>query len=354
MKGIKRTIAFSLALLAVLSLVFVGSAAEIGEDIPTVFINNEAWYKYQLLPLIVRNDAPCVAFSVFASFDFLSVEYDENINCCLISSDDGKFISVNTEKGRYLTSSGERGNITVFAHDREYYLSADIAASALGLKTELAFFYDKDVIRIYSEQNLQSLSILIDHYIASPDITYGGSSSPGGYANRKDVVSIFADITDLKTAEIKEIMELCESANITMTYAVDADFVKNKKNFSLLADIASEGHTFAISADPSDRVDVLDQIEECNKYLMRLFKKKSLIVYGISSRFDIKEKGYTILSRPTNISEISILKNINFDRVGIIYLDQTDTVNLSKIFFIASEAIRAGKQLSAINQLTGK
>ena len=354
MKLFKRNIAFLMAFIILFSIISIGSASAIGENIPTIFINNEAWYKYRILPLVMINDEPCVPISVFAGFDFLNVSYDESNSCCLISSDSGEYISINTKNCRYLTHSGERGDIIVSSSERENYISAKTAAKALGIGVELTVFYDKDVIRFYVEEEMQSLEILIDYYIESPDITQGSASSSGGSITRKEIFSAVADISQLPINTIQSLLELAESTSATMTFAIDAEFVANKKNLSLLLNMAASGHSFAISIDPESEKDALTQAEECNKYLTMLLKKKSLLICGTEDDAALSEKGYIIMNSMTNISYISNVDNINFNRTNVVNFDKIDMMNMSKFIAIVRAAEENGKTVSALNQLTGK
>lgn len=353
MRFIKQSLAFLLAIILILPIIFFSSVSAIGENIPTIFIDNEAWYKYRLLPLIMYEEEHCVPISVFSGFDFLGVSFNEIYGCYLITSETGEFLSVNTEKGRYLDHRGERGNITVLRGEKEYYISAVKAAEVLGLGIELTVFYDKDVVRLYSKEELQPLEILIDYYVASPDSIIG-SASPGGAISRSDIFSAVADISDVKTDVINTLLDLADSINVTMTFAVNAEFVSNNKNLPILLKIAASGHTFAISIDPESDIDPLSQAEKCNDLLYQLFKQKTLLVLGSNDKSRLSEKGYTVLSNMQKISEISSIESLNLKRVRLIFFDSTNMMNQSKFIAIARAVSDAGKKVAALNPLTGK
>lgn len=346
-----KKISLILAFAIVLPLLFSGTALAEEEDIPTIFINNDAWYKNSLLPLITKGTEQLVPISVFAAFDHISISYKEIYGCYLIEGDDGSFISI-SNSGRYLTHLGERGDIAVADGKSELYISAVTAASVLGVGLEHAVFYDKDVLRLYHQEKLQSLEILIDYYITSAD-SYIGSAGIGGAAIRRETFSFFADISDMSGADIKKLLAAASDNGISMTFAVDSDFVSNKKNHSLMLDISAAGHTFAVSIDASGEKDPATQVSECNRLLYTLLKKKTFLLLTTLRKNELKAKGFILLNDSYRLSGISTATSVNFTINDTIYFDRVNDENTAKFKSIISEAKANGRTVTALNMLAG-
>ncbi len=357
MHNFKRKTALFLALLILFPFLFSGRAGSVSieENIPTIFIDNDAWYKYQISPLKKVGDELCIPISVFAAFDFLTVTEDKAAGCFLISSRDGKFLSVSIQSSRYLTHEGKPGDITVTKDDREYYISAEKSAEALGIKTEKAFFYDKDIIRLYAEEELTSLEVLIDFYVVYPNMLQGGPGFGTGTGKHRDTVSAIADISDLGNEEFESLTNLINELGITVTYGVDKAFVKNKKNIPFIIKAAAEGHAFVISVKNTKfDTDIVRDIKECDLLLSRIIHKKTMAVIGTTERTDIIDSGYTVLANTERISNITGIDNLDFKKTNLIEFDIVNQLNLSKIMAIVFKAKLGGIDFYAIDHLCGK
>ncbi|MBQ8208586.1 MAG: hypothetical protein IJZ89_07635 [Clostridia bacterium] len=348
----KRKIAFILAFAIALPLLFSGAIMAEDEDIPTIFINNEAWYKNSLLPLMVRDGEQLVPISVFSAFDHITISYKEAYNCYLIESDDGKFISVSTENGRYLAHTGERGDITVLTGESELYISARITADILGLGLEEAVFYDKNVLRFHYDKHLESLEILIDYYISASD-SFIGSAGIGGSAIRRETFSFFADLSDMKAQDIRTLLDAASEQGISMTFAIPSGFAAGRKNQALLFEIAAAGHTLAISIDNESMDDPLTQAKKCNSEIYSLLKKKTLLVLTSGGKNELRAVGYTILNNSFRISGTSGSASVNFTINDMIFFDKVNEENIAKFNDIISEAKSKGRTVTAINALAG-
>ncbi|MBE6538906.1 MAG: hypothetical protein E7671_05535 [Ruminococcaceae bacterium] len=349
MKSLKKGAALLLAFILVIPLVFCGPVSASGNDIPTIFIDNEAWYKYSILPLIRKNGEPCVPVSVFSGLDSFSESYDSVYNCYVISSED-RYISINEENGRYLTHSGEIGDITTDKTDRELYVSAQKIASVLEIKIETTVFEGTEVIRFCLGDSLQPLSSLIELYRSSSAI--GGIGFEGGEANRRSVFSVITDISSLEYDDIRALLDMCDSTGIKMTFAADSTFMSQNQNLQFLTEIAAKGHSIAISINKKSKESPTTQAEKCNSVLYRIFKQKTLLILGKTDE-TLKSKGYKELNNLPTVTKTASTGNINFNKTRLILLDSVEKINLSKLTAITSAAKENGKEVIALNPLTG-
>ena len=347
-----RRISFIIALTLVLPLLFSGPVSAEEENIPTIFVNNEAWYKNSLLPLIAEDGDYLVPISVFSSFDHLEVEYEEVYKCYIIESENGAFVSVSAEKGRYLDQNDECGDIKTYLGKSEPYISVWKIAELLGLGIEHAVFYDKDVLRLYYEEELQPLEILIDYYITAID-SFIGTAGIGGTAIRRKTFSFFTDISKMNSTDIRNLLNATSEQGISMTFAIPCGFASEKKNQSILFEIVASGHTFAVSIDGSSDKSPLEQISECNAELYTLLKKKTLLVISSSAKNELKANGYIVLNDSFRISGLNSASDVNFNINDIIYFDKITSENILKFNNIISEAKANGRTVTAISALAG-
>ncbi len=348
----KRKFCFFLAVLTIFMLLFpVASVAE-EEDIPTIFIGNEAWYKSSLLPLITINDEFLVPISVFLSFEHLSLNFSDEYSCYIIERNDGDFISISAENGRFFSGGSNRGSIQIHKGKNELYISAKTVSDILGLEFEHAVFYDKDIVRIYYNENVLPLEILIDYYITSAS-SFVGSAGVGGVAIRRDIFSFFTDLSEKSTAEINELLDIINDYGISMTFAMSLDFISQKKNSEFITDLASTGHTFAVSIDEKSDIRPIDQAALFNDKLYNLVKKKTLIALSSAEKNELRSKGFILLNDGFRISNLNDNANINFNINSSIFFDRINSENIIKFKNIVTGAKSNGRTVTAINALAG-
>ncbi len=347
-----RSLCVFMALAILLTLLFLPNVNADEEDIPTIFIGNEAWYKNSILPLITKDEEHLIPISVLGSFDCLSISYKEEFDCYLIKRDDGRFISVSSENGRYLSHDGTRGDIAVFGGDNELYISAHTVLEILGIGFEHAVFYDKDIVRLYLDESLQPLEILIDYYVTLAD-GYTGSAGIGGIAVKREVFSFFSDISDMNNAEIYALLDAASEQGISMTFALSEKFISQSKNIPIILNMAGAGHTFAIKTDQNSENSHTEQAKAINEKLYSLIKRKTLLILSSGGKNELRDMGFILLNDSYRLSNIGSASTVNFNINDTIFFDKITTDNITKFKEIIAEAKESGKTVTAINALVG-
>lgn len=348
----KRFLYLFLAFVMLNSLIFIPGINADEEDIPTIFIGNEAWYKHSILPLVTKDGEPLVPISVFGAFDFISTSYKEEYNCYLIKKNDGKFISISASNGRYLSHDETRGDITVSTDENEIYISAITVTEILDIGFESAVFYDKNIVRFYLDETLQPLEILIDYYVTLADSDVG-SAGIGGVAVRREVFSFFSDISDMSAAEINALIAASTEQGISMTFAISEKFISQSKNIPLILNIAATGHTFAIKTSQNSDSSQTEQAIETNEKLYSIAKRKTLLVLSEGNKSELKSMGFIPLNESYRLTNISGASAVNFNINDTIFFDKITTENINKFKEIIAEAKDNGKTVTAINALVG-
>lgn len=341
-----------LALMALLTLLFLPSINADEEDIPTIFIGNEAWYKHSILPLITKDGEQLVPISVFGSFDCLSTSFREEYNCYLIKKNDGKFVSISADNGRYLSHDGTRGDIAVSNGENEIYISALTVSEILEIGFEHAVFYDKNIVRFYLDEVLQPLEILIDYYVTLAD-NYIGSAGISGVAVRRDVFSFFSDISSMSHAEINALIGASSDQGISMTFAISENFVSQRKNIPLILNMAAAGHTFAVKIEQNSEASQTEQIAAVNKKLYALVKRKTLLFLSQGNKNELRSMGFIPLNDSYRLSNIGDAATVNFNINDTVFFDKINTDSITRFKEIIAKAKVGGKTITAINALVG-
>ena len=349
----KKRYLFLIAVVALLTLLFLPSINADEEDIPTIFIGNEAWYKHSILPLITKDGEQLVPISVFGSFDCLSTSFREEYNCYLIKKNDGKFVSISADNGRYLSHDGTRGDIAVSKGENEIYISALTVSEILEIGFEHAMFYDKDIVRLYLDEVLQPLEILIDYYV-TPAYNYIGSAGIAGVAVRRDIFSFFSDISNMSSEEINALIDASSEQGISMTFAISENFVSQRKNIPLILNMAAAGHTFAIKIEQNSEISQAEQAASVNEKLYDLVKRKTLLFLSQGNKNELKSMGFIPLNDSYRLSNIGDAATVNFSINDTVFFDKINPDSIARFKEIIAKAKAGGKTVTAINALVGK
>lgn len=343
---------FLIALTLLCQITTITGAGTEETNMPTIFVNNEAWYKSALLPLKLENDEPLVPISFFSALNNISVSYNSTFECYLISDADGRFVSILPKTKRYLSHTGERGSLLMFQEEEEPYVSANTVAEILELGTEMAEFYGNKVLRVYKETHLQKMDILIDYYKSANASTIG-TRGEVKEAAKIHCFSFFADLILMNEEELELLISATEEENITMTFAMPLSFIENRKNQKTVIRLASMGHTFAVKTEEYTPLSPEEQARLFNKFYYELLKNQTLLVLPSSSKKELKENGFVILDNSFRLSGTSGAASVNFDVNNMIFFDKINEENLAKFKDILTKARENGIVVKAINALAG-
>lgn len=274
-KVLLKNVAVILLSLLLFTALTAAPAAE--ETIPTIYLDDEVWYKYSLLPLIVKGDDYCVPVSVFDGYASINYGYNKEYETHLFEDDGGMFLSVKNDGSSY-SSTGIKKNIAFFEENGQFYISASAVAEVFGLLTESGNYYGTDVIRISREPSELSLKNLVDF---SKKIISVPSSEPGNDGDddsgqQKDYKGSFAVIADFTVTDFDTtfaLLSAIEETETPVTAEVNRDFLKNPSSRQVLARLAAAGCGFAIKA-----ADGKDEADFCSDLLYEYFGERTLLV----------------------------------------------------------------------------
>ncbi len=130
----KYTFPALLLTLALTLAVFPASAAE--NNIPSIIVNDDEWYRDSTTPLTVRDGKYCVPAEVFTMFDYIRVTQPKEGNLLIINTTNGAYISILYMEQKAAVNGKIYDNIGVFRRSEKYYVDAYLTAEALGISCE--------------------------------------------------------------------------------------------------------------------------------------------------------------------------------------------------------------------------
>ncbi len=113
------------------------SAAGETEELPSIFHNDEAWYKDGAAPLLCRKDVYYVPAELFDLFENIRVTSPTEENLLICNTSDDRYISILFEKSRAAVNGEIAENISVFRDGGVTYVDAVQVAGTVGIMTEM-------------------------------------------------------------------------------------------------------------------------------------------------------------------------------------------------------------------------
>lgn len=159
----KRIVTLTLALTLLLDLLIPAGAAE--KNLPSLFCNDEVWYKDSTEPLVIRDGAAFVPAEFWSMFDGVTVTEPTPGNLLVQHTETGRYLSVLYPDCSAAVNGEIVENIGVLRNDGMYYLEAGLTCTALGLFRESYTAQDgAQGLRITDENSLLTLDELLETY----------------------------------------------------------------------------------------------------------------------------------------------------------------------------------------------
>ena len=174
-KGSVIKLISAMVLLFALSIVPASVYAEGGGGVPTLFYNDEAWYKDSSSPLVERGGQYYVPAEIFKMFDSVSVTTPTSDNLLIYNTETGEYISILFSSQSAAVNGEIVRGVGVFRDSGAYYVNAETVGSAIGIKRE--YFVNENgsvTLRLFDSGRKLSLGTLINNYKVEEDGEEGG------------------------------------------------------------------------------------------------------------------------------------------------------------------------------------
>lgn len=143
----KKTICLLFAAL----IVILGTIASVA--VPSLFHNDEAWYRDGAASLIERDGVYFAPAELFELFSSVRVTEPAENNLLICNTETGGYISILTEKGRAAINGEITEDIRVFRSDSVIYVEAIRVAEIVGIKAETINHPDGGVSMRFTDGN---------------------------------------------------------------------------------------------------------------------------------------------------------------------------------------------------------
>ena len=176
----KRPLRICAAFLAAVLLLLFSAGSSLAADMPTLFRNDEAWYKDSVEPLKQRGEAFYVPSDFFGMFPDIVATYPAEGNLLLENLRTGAYVSILLEDGSSAVNGVIGNTVGQFRDENIYYLEAEPVCEALGLYAEtLEGESGRMTMRITDGNERLSLRQLAGAYEDEDDGTVSANTDTG-------------------------------------------------------------------------------------------------------------------------------------------------------------------------------
>ena len=172
--GVLFKLVSALITILILALVPASVFADVsytdGGKVPTLFYNDDAWYKDSSSPLVERGGEYFVPAEIFKMFDSISVTTPTSDNLLIHNTETGEYISMLFSSQSAAVNGEIIRGVGLFRDSGAYYVNAETVGNAVGIKREYYFAENGDVtLRLYDSKRKLSLGTLINNYMVEED-----------------------------------------------------------------------------------------------------------------------------------------------------------------------------------------
>ncbi len=157
---------YGVAVLAVLLMVFLaGQLQGAGYTVPSLFHNDEAWYKDSVAPLLRKDERYFIPAELLSMFGDMQVSYYDGEENILLSHKDGTYVSLLYEDRSAAVNGQLVNNIGLFRENGYTYVEAEWIAAIF----QLTCTYDTDaeghtLLRITDGESTRTMEELLRLY----------------------------------------------------------------------------------------------------------------------------------------------------------------------------------------------
>ncbi len=170
-KKILRTVA------AVLLAGTLSGTSGYAAGVPSLFHNDEAWYKDGALPLVLRDDVYYVPADLFGMFENVRVETPGNSgnNLLIWNTRNKSYISILFEERRAAVNGTILEDIAIFRDSGILYVDAGLVAETLNIEAEIIEHENGGIsMRLSDEHRILTTEELLKPYFPDEDDEFAG------------------------------------------------------------------------------------------------------------------------------------------------------------------------------------
>ncbi len=226
-------------------------------DLPSLFHNDEAWYKDGASPLVLRDGVFYVPSEFFGMFEKIRVETPgkSGNNLLIWNTQTKSYISILFEERRAAINGTIVENISVFRDGGVIYVNAGQVAETVGLTTETIETEDGSLsLRLSDESAQLTTESLLTPYLPKEDDEFAGL----GADEYIDLKRIFVICREPSPTTQTSALEMLQSYDMGYTLFLE----KDTSTDALLSALAGGEYGILLpdGTPPEDTVEVLNEI----------------------------------------------------------------------------------------------
>jgi len=202
-------------------------------DIPTLFHNDDPWYKDGVSPLVEREDVRYIPADIFSMFDYMKVSTPTQNNLLIHNTETGAYVSILFKEQSALINGILHEKIGVFRDSGVYYVEADTICEELGFFTRLYIRDDGSITMQICDENVisTSLTALIRSYMPG--------ETEDGYGEE----DLAPEPEHGKVSEAAVLYLFCRDTNTTDEFQAKKILDQEKLNYTLFLHSESQPGT---------------------------------------------------------------------------------------------------------------
>lgn len=285
----KRKIALILLALMLAGLLLIpAGAAE--KTLPSLFCNDEAWYKDSAEPLVIRDGKAYVPTEFWTMFDGITVTVPASGNLLVQNTATGKYVSVLYPECTAAVNGRIVENVGVLRNEDMYYLEVTLTCSALGLKSEFFAAGDgAEGLRVSDENCQFTLSELLEAYTTQPD-DYDRKDTETGdsQAGEEKAPRLFFLCGIPKTEALYEAIGCLREAGLGFTVFVDVN-----DSPAAIYDAVSAGEIGLVLPRTQEGTPDIGTLDALNERVMHFTGRRTrLVLCDREERDTVRNAGY--------------------------------------------------------------
>ena len=257
---------------AMLFCTFFSLITRADDSLPTLYCNDEVWYKATIVPLRIYHSV-YVPISVFEQLEGVTVTTYERNNTAMISRSDSLYISFDFASNSASVKENERFYLMTYAEGGERYVPLVTTCEYLDLQCEThTSVLDGSIsARICDGKQTKTFAELLRRY--NPAALDGKTEPPETTAPSQPIDpvgnALFLTVDGLGDgARIPALLDLFEEHEIKAAFFITPEELEGKEN--LVLSILAGGHTLGLLVEEAGAADAL---ADANERLMERFKQ---------------------------------------------------------------------------------
>lgn len=305
------------------SSVLTGIADDAKNDIPTVFVNDRPYGKYNMYPSVYYRDEFYVPLDIFTEFSQLSITQEANGGFLIENTQSGSFISYSGNDGNGVIANNRRFSITILKRNNTNYIPAVFSCSIFSLSFETYTYKEEKMTRIKDANATLDFASLVSVYVPS-EIPLPPSPPSVDVLTESNIAITFESFGG---EHVDQILDICAEETIKASFFFTVEEVTD--NSDIIRKVIANGHNIGIYIDASSdmgqdiiedqivrSIDMFRSILMVRPHLIRFSKnistglRKDGLLEKLKNKYALTEAAANIDSRDHIYSPSAVMEKL--------------------------------------------